>query len=80
MAMNLPSAPVGKQSLSVNYDGTTLETFTYRPAGEINGILLNFHGSGRNAEGARDAAISMANEYGLYVVAPRFSASDFSLE
>ena len=78
MALNLPSAPVGKQSLSVNYDGTTLETFTYRPAGEINGILLNFHGSGRNAEGARDAAISMANEYGLYVVAPRFSASDFS--
>lgn len=78
MTLNLPAAPLGKQTLTVDYDGTTLRTFTYRPAGEINGVLLNFHGSGRNAEGARDAAIKIANEHGLYVVAPLFDESDYS--
>lgn len=78
MASNLSAAPVGEQTLSVNFDGTTLQTFTYRPAGEIKGVLLNFHGSSRDAEGARDAAIKMADAYGLYVVSPKFDASDFS--
>ncbi|MDQ1901623.1 hypothetical protein RAH32_14355 [Paracoccus sp. WLY502] len=78
MTLNLPAAPLGKQELSVNYGGTTLRTFTYRPEGEIKGILLNFHGAGRNAEGARDTAIKVANERGLYVVAPMFEEDDFS--
>lgn len=61
----------------VDYGDATLETFTYRPAGEINGVLLEFHGSGRNASGERDAAIRMADEYGLYVVSPKFGSSEF---
>jgi|GEM_PF-2964796 len=77
MASNLPAAPVGKQTLDVNFGGTTLETFTYRPAGEIKGVLLNFHGSSRNAVGARDAAMKMADTYGLYVVSPKFEKADF---
>lgn len=78
MTLNLPVAPLGKQTLSINFDGTTLETFTYRPAGEIKGVLLDFHGSSRNAEGARDAAIKVADTYGLYVVSPKFDSTDFS--
>lgn len=78
MTLNLPAAPLGKQELTVAYDGTTLKTFTYRPVGEIKGVLLNFHGAGRNAEGARDTAIKVANERGLYVVAPMFEEDDFS--
>lgn len=78
MALTLPAAPQGKQTLDVNFGGTTLETFTYRPAGEIKGVLLNFHGTSRDAEGARDAAIKMADAKGLYVVSPLFEESDFS--
>lgn len=77
MPLNLPQAPQGTQELNVNFGGTTLETFTYRPAGPINGVLLNFHGSSRDAEGARDAAMKMADKYGLYVVSPLFDESDF---
>lgn len=78
MALNLPPAPQGKHTLTVNFDGTTLETFTYRPAGEIKGVLLDFHGSERNGESTRDAAVKIADAYGLYVVAPVFDADDFS--
>lgn len=78
MTLNLPVAPLGKQDLTISYDGTLLQTFTYRPVGEIKGVLLNFHGASRNAEGARDAAIQVANEYGLYVVTPLFEEADFS--
>lgn len=78
MTLNLPAAPLGKQELTVTYDGTPLKTFTYRPDGEIKGVLLNFHGAGRNAEAARDTAIKVANERGLYVVAPMFEEKDFS--
>lgn len=78
MPLNLPTAPAGKQILSVNFGGTTLETFTYRPEGEIKGVLLNFHGASRDAEGARDAAMKIADAYGFYVVSPLFEEADFS--
>ena len=78
MALNVTAAPQGAQTLKVNFGGTTLETFTYRPSGEIKGVLLNFHGSSRDAEGARDAAIKIAEAKGLYVVSPKFDESDFS--
>lgn len=78
MPLNLPAAPFGKQTLNVDFGGTTLETFTYRPSGEIKGVLLDFHGASRNADGARNAAIDVADEYGLYVVAPKFETGDFS--
>jgi hypothetical protein len=78
MALNLTAAPVGKQTLSVNFGGTTLQTYTYRPTGEIKGVLLNFHGSGRNGEDIRDYAIKLADQKGLYVVAPVFGTGQFS--
>ncbi|MCZ0962909.1 hypothetical protein [Paracoccus benzoatiresistens] len=78
MALNLPAAPQGKQTLTVEYGDATLKTYTYRPDGEIKGILLDLHGASRNAEGARDAAIDMADDYGLYVVSPLFDEANFS--
>ncbi len=77
MAINVTAAPLGKQTQTVSFGGTSLETFTYRPSGEINGVFLTFHGNSRNAEGARNMAIDVAEEYGLYVVAPEFSSSRF---
>src|ERR687894_3072740 len=72
MAINATAAPLGKQTQTVNFGGTSLETFTYRPSGEINGVLLTFHGTNRNADEYRDYAIRTADQYGLYVVAPEF--------
>src|SRR3712207_8011019 len=34
MAINVTAAPLGKQTQTVSFDGTSLETFTYRPSGE----------------------------------------------
>jgi hypothetical protein len=70
-------ALLGKETLTVNYGAATLETFTYRPQGDITGVLITFHGNTRNAEGARDAAIEMADKYGLYVVAPKFPELEY---
>ncbi|MBV0893000.1 hypothetical protein KTN05_14265 [Paracoccus sp. Z118] len=78
MPLNLPAAPLGKEMLNVDFGGTTLETFTYRPSGEIKGVLLNFHGTSRNADDYRDAAVKVADQYGLYVVAPKFDSREFS--
>jgi pimeloyl-ACP methyl ester carboxylesterase/Ca2+-binding RTX toxin-like protein len=71
-------APLGKQTLTVDYGKATLETFTYRPPGEIKGVLLVFHGSARNADAARNAAMKVADKYGLYVVAPKFPEDEYS--
>jgi Ca2+-binding RTX toxin-like protein len=78
MALNVTAAPVGKQTQTVTFDGVPLETFTYRPAGEINGVLVTFHGTGRNASGMRDNAVQVANEKGYYVVAPVFDADRYN--
>jgi pimeloyl-ACP methyl ester carboxylesterase len=77
MALSVTAAPVGKQTQTVNFGGTSLEVFTYRPSGEIKGVLLNFHGSSRGASSARDAAIKIAEEKGYYVVAPLFDKAHF---
>ena len=77
MADHTSFAPLGKQTQTVNFDGTSLEVFTYRPSGEIHGVLLAFHGSGRNADGMRDNAIQVANQKGYYVVAPLFDEDRF---
>lgn len=77
MALSVTAAPLGKQTQTVNFGGTSLEVFTYRPSGEINGVLLNFHGASRGASSARDAAIKIAEEKGYYVVAPLFDSAQF---
>jgi pimeloyl-ACP methyl ester carboxylesterase len=77
MALSVTAAPVGKQTQTVNFGGTSLEVFTYRPSGEIKGVLLNFHGDSRGASSARDAAVKIAQEKGYYVVAPLFDEARF---
>lgn len=42
-------------------------------------ILMVFHGGSRDARADRDALISQANQKGLIIIAPEFSAQDFSL-
>jgi len=42
-------------------------------------ILMVFHGGSRNARTNRDALIAKANQKGLIIIAPEFSAADFSL-
>lgn len=80
MALNVTAAPVGKQTLTVDFGGTSLQVYTYRPAGEIKGVLLNFHGQSRGASSARDAAMKIAEEKGYYVVAPLFDTDRFDGE
>jgi pimeloyl-ACP methyl ester carboxylesterase len=68
---------VGKQTQTVNFGGTSLEVFTYRPEGEIKGLLVAFHGTGRDAEGNRNTAIKLADKMGYYVVSPLFDEDRF---
>lgn len=62
----------GKQTHTVNVNGESFQVYTYKPTGEVKGLLMVFHGSGRDASGMRDSAIQIANEKGYAVVAPLF--------
>jgi pimeloyl-ACP methyl ester carboxylesterase len=66
-----------KQTQTVNLDGTSFQAYTYKPAGEINGLLLAFHGAGRDAALNRDVAVSLADKMGYFVVAPKFDSGRF---
>jgi pimeloyl-ACP methyl ester carboxylesterase len=57
---------------------TSLEVFTYRPAGcAPAGLLLVFHGLDRNASTYRDDAESLADRFCLLVAAPLFDREWF---
>jgi len=65
-------APLSSKPLRVYYhypDGVNSST----------PILMVFHGGSRNAKANRDDLIDKANEKGLIIIAPEFSAADFSL-
>ncbi|WP_147707864.1 alpha/beta hydrolase [Microvirga massiliensis] len=66
-----------KQTQTVSFNGTSFKAYTYRPSGEINGVLLTFHGAGRDAALNRDVAVSLADKMGYFVVAPEFSSTSF---
>jgi poly(3-hydroxybutyrate) depolymerase len=70
--------PPGAGQLRVNFGGTVLAIFTYRPAqcAEPN-LLLVFHGVARNATGYRDYAQGLADKLCLIVVAPTFDKERF---
>lgn len=53
------------------------DVFTYTPPADLNGILMVFHGNGRDAEGYCASAIDLAEERGLQVVAPLFDEDRF---
>jgi predicted esterase len=72
------AAPVGKQVQTVTFNGQAFTTHTYRPEGEIKGVMLAFHGIGRAAKSMLDGAIKFATANGYYVVAPVFDTEQFS--
>jgi pimeloyl-ACP methyl ester carboxylesterase len=65
------------QTQTVTVGGSAFDVYTYRPAGEIHGVLLVFHGDSRDVEGARNAAIQIADQMGYLVVAPLFDTARF---
>jgi dienelactone hydrolase len=77
---NIMALSTGKQTQTVNLDETSFQVYTYRPPGEIKGLLLAFHGDGRDASGMRDAAVKIADEKGYAVVAPLFDTDRFDNE
>jgi pimeloyl-ACP methyl ester carboxylesterase len=70
--------PPGPAEQTATIDGVPLRLLTYRPDGcAIAGILLVFHGLGRNVVGYRDYAIPVARRLCLLVVAPLFDEQRF---
>lgn len=70
---------IGKGQHPVTIDDTTLQTFTYRPAGcEPRRVLLVFHGSERDAGPYRDIAIPLADKLCAVVVSPAFDRRRFA--
>ena len=73
-----PAGDAGFGRQTVSLDGTPIEVFTYRPAGcAVTGILLVFHGTGRNASGYRDDAVPLAQRTCMVIAAPLFDAARF---
>lgn len=70
--------PVGSAVTEVDFDGTPLQLFSYKPADYVgDGFMLLFHGASRTAEAYRDNAAAMADELGVLVVVPLFDAERF---
>ncbi len=70
--------PVGDGYRVVKAGDFNLELFTYKPASYTDGaLLLVFHGIARDADVYRDNAKTIADRYGLAVVAPLFDKSRF---
>jgi pimeloyl-ACP methyl ester carboxylesterase len=66
----------GQQTATIN--GVPMQLFTYRPDGcAVTGMLLVFHGLGRNVAGYRDYAIPLARRLCLLAVAPLFDEARF---
>jgi pimeloyl-ACP methyl ester carboxylesterase len=77
-ACAMGAVPQGKAQLTADLDGTELTVFTWRPSGcEITGILLVFHGLGRNAPGYRNDAVPLGQALCRLVVAPLFDTARF---
>jgi hypothetical protein len=66
-----------KQTQTVTFNEMPFQVYTYRPDGEIKGVLLAFHGNERDAVGIRDAAVSIADKMGYFVVSPLFDSNQF---
>jgi dienelactone hydrolase len=70
--------PEGAAARTATIDGLDLRVFTYRPSGcAVSGILLVFHGVGRNADGYRDHAEVLGRQLCLIVIAPLFDKARF---
>jgi hypothetical protein len=70
--------PPGAAEQTATINGVPLQLFTYRPEGcAITGMLLVFHGLGRNVAGYRHYAVPLARRLCLLVVAPLFDKQRF---
>ena len=72
--------PVGVGKFECPNGGEAITVFTYKPATYKDGSLLVVcHGVSRNAEDYRNYAITLAERYGMIVVAPLFDKERFPL-
>ncbi|MER3495878.1 MAG: hypothetical protein C4320_03155, partial [Armatimonadota bacterium] len=70
--------PSGPSKISLTLEGTTLETYVYKPHSyRGRRMICVLHGTLRNADEYRDHAIRMAERLGALVVAPKFDAERF---
>lgn len=70
--------PAGKSVVEVDFDGTALQLYAYKPASyKGEGFILLLHGASRTAEAYRDNAVGMADDAGRLVVVPLFDRERF---
>jgi len=70
--------PVGPGRLEFPNGDEPITLFTYKPPTYQDGpVLFIFHGVERNAEGYRNFAITLAERFGVIVVAPLFDKERF---
>ncbi len=70
--------PEGSGQQTADLGDVSLQVYTFRPSGcAETGLLLVFHGLGRNVAGYRDDAIPLARRYCMLVVAPLFDEARF---
>lgn len=73
--------PKGSAQVKVDFAGTPIEVFTYKPETYNGGpILVVCHGVLRNAEEYRDHARPMADRFNVLVAAPKFAEPEFPKE
>lgn len=73
--------PAGRGRVEFPVAGAPLTLFTYKPANYKGGpLLIVFHGIVRNADVYRDSAISIADRFGVIVVAPLLDEQRFPEE
>jgi poly(3-hydroxybutyrate) depolymerase len=73
--------PAGRSRISLSYHGAPLTAFTYKPAGYKDGpLLIVIHGIVRNAEDYRNFAVTIADRFGVMLVAPQLDPEPFPEE
>lgn len=73
--------PIGRGQVQFPLQGAPLTLFTYKPADYQDGpLLVVFHGVGRNADDYRDFAITIADRFGVIIVAPYLDPRRFPEE
>jgi len=77
LAAAIPLAE-GRSKIEVDFAGTKLEIFTYKPRNwKGDRMLCVIHGMDRNAEEYRDHSIGMGDRFDALVVAPLFDEKRF---
>ena len=81
IALRAEPVPAGRGRIEFPLGGAPLTLFTYKPANYQDGpLLIVFHGVVRNADTYRDSAISIADRFGVVVVAPLLDPERFPEE